>query len=128
MKDVLSFTIIGIVTGSIYAVTGLGLVMTYTTSGIFNFAHGAIGMLMAFTYWDLRFHHSLPAPIALFLVIGVFAPLLGALIERVLMRNLHGRSTGTSLVVTIGLMVMLIGVAQTLWPPQGRQFPEFFAG
>jgi branched-chain amino acid transport system permease protein len=128
VKELFSFTVIGIVTGSIYAVAASGLVLTYTTSGIFNFAHGAIGMFMAFTYWELRFNHNLPAPLAIFLVIFVFAPLLGALIERLLMRNLIGRATGTSLVVTIGLMVMLMGVAQSLWPPQARQFPEFFAG
>jgi branched-chain amino acid transport system permease protein len=128
VKDLLAFTIIGIVTGSIYAVAASGLVLTYTTSGIFNFAHGGIGMFMAFTYWELRFHHNWPAPLAIFMVVCVFAPLMGALIERVLMRNLAGRATGTSLVVTIGLMVMLMGLAQGIWPLQSRQFPEFFAG
>jgi branched-chain amino acid transport system permease protein len=128
VKDLLAFTIIGIVTGSIYAVAASGLVLTYTTSGIFNFAHGGIGMFMAFTYWELRFHHNWPAPLAIFMVVCVFAPIMGALIERVLMRNLAGRATGTSLVVTIGLMVMLMGLAQGIWPPQARQFPEFFAG
>src|SRR5688572_1330106 len=126
MKAFLAYTVIGIVTGSVYAVAASGLVLTYTTSGIFNFAHGGIGMLMAFTYWELRFNHGWPAPLALIVVIFVIAPLLGALIERVLMRNLHGRATGTSLVVTIGLMVMLMGVAQGLWPPQSRQFLQFF--
>ena len=126
MKDFLAFTIIGIVTGSIYAVAASGLVLTYTTSGIFNFAHGGIGMFMAFVYWELRFHNNWPAPLAIFMVVCVFAPLMGALIERVLMRNLSGRATGTSLVVTIGLMVMLMGIAQGLWPPESRQFPEFF--
>ncbi len=126
MKDFLAFTIIGIVIGSIYAVAASGLVLTYTTSGIFNFAHGGIGMFMAFVYWALRFQNNWPAPLALFMVVCVFAPLMGAMIERLLMRNLAGRSTGTSLVVTIGLMVMLMGVAQGLWPPESRQFPEFF--
>ncbi len=128
MKQFFALTIIGIVTGSVYAVAASGLVLTYTTSGIFNFAHGGIGMFMAFTYWELRFNHGWPAPLALFMVVCVFAPLMGALIERVLMRNLQGRATGTSLVVTIGLMVMLMGLAQGIWPPQSRQFPEFFGG
>lgn len=128
MKDLLAFTIIGIVTGSVYAVAASGLVLTYTTSGIFNFAHGGIGMFMAFTYWELRFNHGWPAPLAIFMVVCVFAPIMGALIERVLMRNLAGRATGTSLVVTIGLMVMLMGLAQGIWAPEARQFPEFFAG
>ena len=39
----LTFTIIGLSTGAIYAVVAGGLVVTYTTSGIFNLAHGATG-------------------------------------------------------------------------------------
>src|SRR5438132_670842 len=103
MQAFLNFTIIGVITGAIYAVAASGLVVTYTTSGIFNFAHGAIGMVMAFVYWELRVNHHWPAPIALIVVLLVLAPLVGALIERVLMRNLRGGDTGTSLVVTIGL-------------------------
>ena len=37
----------------IFAIAASGLVLTYTTTGIFNFAHGAIGMLAAFAYWQL---------------------------------------------------------------------------
>ena len=40
-----------------------GLVLTYTTTGIFNFAHGAAGMLAAFLYWQLRFDWGWPAPV-----------------------------------------------------------------
>ena len=53
MHEFLEFTIIGIVLGSAYAVAASGLVVTYATSGIFNIAHGAIGMFMAFVYWQL---------------------------------------------------------------------------
>ena len=127
MQDFLNFTIIGVITGAIYAVAASGLVVTYTTSGIFNFAHGAIGMVMAFLYWQLRVHQHWPAPIALFVVLFVLAPLAGALIERVLMRNLRGGDTGTSLVVTIGLLLAMIGVANVLWPPNAvRVLPPFF--
>ncbi|HMQ28728.1 MAG TPA: hypothetical protein PKA98_22270, partial [Acidimicrobiales bacterium] len=44
-SDWLTFTILGITTGAIYAIAASGLVVTYTTSGIFNFAQGAFGML-----------------------------------------------------------------------------------
>jgi len=114
----LSFTVLGIVTGAIYAVSASGLVLTYATSGIFNIAHGAIGMFMAFTYWELRVHHNWPAPIALILVVFILAPLFGALIERVMMRGLRNASVATSLVVTVGFMVALIGLAQNIWDPQ----------
>jgi len=128
MDQLLPFTIAGLVTGSIYAVSASGLVVTYTTSGIFNFAHGAIGMFAAFTYWELRVDQEWPAPLALFVVLLVMAPLMGALIERVLMRQLDRAQVVTSLVVTIGLTVMLIGLAQGVWKPEARAMPEFFAG
>ena len=128
MEKILAFTILGIVTGAVYAVAASGLVVTYATSGIFNIAHGAIGMLMAFTYWDLVVNREWPAWVALILVVAVMAPLLGALIERILMRGLRNATVATSLTVTVGLMVGLIGLAQNIWDPQeARALPEFFA-
>ena len=127
MSEFLAFTIIGIVTGAIYAIAATGLVVTYSTSGIFNIAHGAIGMLMAFMYWELRVNHHWPAPIALIVVIFIIAPALGAVIERVLIRRLRGASVAQALVVTVGLMVMLLGIGQSIWTPTtGRQLDLFF--
>jgi branched-chain amino acid transport system permease protein len=128
VRDLVTFTILGITTGAIYAVAASGLVVTYTTSGIFNFAHGAMGMLAAFTYWELRINRDWPAPLALIAVIFVLAPLAGAFIERVLMRGLEGVSQATSMVVTIGLMLGLIGLANTIWKPRDRQLAEFWGG
>jgi branched-chain amino acid transport system permease protein len=125
----LAYSVIGIATGCIYALTASGLVVTYTTSGIFNFAHGAIGMLMAFTYWQLTVQNGWPQWLALIVVLGVIAPALGALIQRGLMRRLYGASTSTTLVITLGLLLSCIGVATVLWDPgEPRTMPEFFAG
>ena len=129
MHFLLTFTIVGIVAGASYAIAASGLVVTYTTSGIFNFAHGAIGMFMAFVYWELTVNRGWPTPLALVVVLFVLAPLMGAVIERVLMRKLHGRSTGVSIVVTLALLVILLGLAQSIWPPQqARSIPQFFVG
>jgi len=129
VTEFLAFTITGIVTGSVYAIAASGLVVTYTTSGIFNFAHGAIGMVMAFLYWQLRVHMHWPAPLALIVVLFILAPLFGALIERVLMRNVRGSDTGVALMVTLGLLLALIGVAFWRWKQtEPRAIPEFFAG
>ena len=76
----MAYSVIGVATGCIYALTASGLVVTYTTSGIFNFAHGAIGMLMAFTYWQLTVQNDWPQWLGLIVVLGVIAPALGALI------------------------------------------------
>ena len=45
MQQFLQYTILGLVVGGVYVIAASGLVVTYTTSGIFNFAHGAIAML-----------------------------------------------------------------------------------
>ena len=98
MADLLRFTIVGIVTGAVYAVSASGLVVTYTTSGIFNFAHGAIGMVLAFTYWELSVNQGMPVVLALVLVLGVIAPVLGIVLERVLFRRMTDATVGQSLV------------------------------
>ena len=57
----------------------------------------------------------------------VAAPLSGALIERVIFRGLEGASEVTRLVVSVGLLVAFIGLANVLWNQSvGRPFPRFF--
>lgn len=129
MTTFLALALVGVVVGCIYALTACGLVVTYTTSGVFNFAHGALGMLAAFTYWQLSVDWGVPAPVALVLVLGVLAPLAGAGIERLLVRPLYGAPVGVSLVVTLGLLVLLLGLANAVWPPtDARVLPQFFEG
>ncbi len=128
MGGFLALTILGLVTGAGYAVAAGGLVLTYSTSRVFNVAHGAIGMVMAFLYWELSVNQGLPVWLALLLVVGVVAPLLGVIVERIMMRRLAEAPVGATLVVTVGLLVMLIGAAQAIWPSTARTVPPFFEG
>src|SRR3954449_8329001 len=100
MDKFLALTFAGLCTGGIYAIAASGLVLTYTTTGIFNFAHGAIGMLGAFTYWQLHVGWGVPTPLAALLVLLVFAPALGVALELGIMRRLQGTSDATKLVVS----------------------------
>jgi branched-chain amino acid transport system permease protein len=115
--SVLFFLVVGVTLGSIYAVAAAGLVVTYTTSGIFNFAQGAIGMLMAFIYWEFKVDLGWNTLVALVLTVLVAAPLFGAVVERVLMRKLWDAPLVAQLVVTIGLMLAMIGFALKVWDP-----------
>lgn len=127
MSEFLTFLVAGIVAGAIYAVTATGLVVTYTVTGVFNFAHGAVGMVLAFLFWQVWQGWGWPAPVALVVVLLVCAPVLGTVVERTMMRRLHGTATGIPLVVTIGLMLLLYGLANTVWPQtQARTMPDFF--
>ena len=129
MDQFLTFTVFGLVTAAIYAVAASGLVVTYTTSGIFNFAHGAFGMLAAFAYWKLRIEWGWPAPITIVVMLGILAPLFGAGIERVIFRGLQDVSEVTKLVVSVSLLFGVYQGAIILFPPdQGRRFPGFFDG
>jgi len=125
--SLLFFVIVGITLGSIYAVAAAGLVVTYTTSGIFNFAQGAMGMFLAFIYWELKVNAGIQTMVALILTVLVAAPLMGAVIERVFMRRLTTAPLVSQLVVTIGLMLFLIGLAATFWDPgETRSVGTFF--
>jgi branched-chain amino acid transport system permease protein len=127
-QTVTGAVIYALTAGSIYAIAASGLVVTYTTSGVFNFAQGAMGMLMAFLYWEVRIHHGWPAWVALVFVVLIAAPLFGAIIERVLMRRLVHAPLVVQLVVTIGLMFFLMGLAATIWDENSiSPLPEFFA-
>ncbi len=131
MNDLLSLLVLGLVSASLYAVAASGLVVTYTTSGIFNFAHGAVAMFSAFVYWQLSSPEAwdLPVLLALPLTLLVIAPGMGLLIDRVLMRRLHDATPITRIVVPIGLLVALIQGATIIWPPdRSRSLPRFFVG
>src|SRR5271155_4379688 len=99
MHEFFAFTIVGLVIGATYAVAASGLVVTYSTTGVFNIAHGAIGMFMAFVFWQLYIGWHWPALVALALTVLVIAPLFGVLVERVI-RPVADASVAIKLVVT----------------------------
>jgi branched-chain amino acid transport system ATP-binding protein len=116
-SSILGFIITGVALGSIYGVAAQGLVVTYATSGIFNFAQGAIGMFLAFVYWQFRVDIGLPTIVGILLTVVIVAPLMGVLIERGIMRFLADSPIVAQLVVTIGLMLALMGLAASIWNP-----------
>ncbi|HWA65429.1 MAG TPA: ABC transporter permease [Mycobacteriales bacterium] len=111
------FLITGLVIGSIYALIAMGLVVTYQTTGIFNFSHGAIAMAAAFMYWQLWQGWHLNVILSFLLVLLVIAPVFGLLIEYVLMRPIRGASVDLTIVITLGLLLALVGVANMKWSP-----------
>ena len=128
MEQFLAYGIVGLTTAAIYAVIGSGLVLTYTTTGVFNFAHGAAGMLAAFTYWQLTIGWGWPVPVALAVVLLVAAPAFGLGVERVLMRPIQGLGEAPRLVVTVAMLSGLIALARWIWNPNVvRSIPAFFA-
>ncbi|WP_405594670.1 ABC transporter permease subunit [Streptomyces sp. NBC_01092] len=125
---ILGASISGLAAGAIFAVAAGGLVVTYVTSGVFNFAQGAIGMLLAFVYWELRESRHLPTPLCLVLVLGVAAPVLGAACEFVIMRRVRSAPLVHQIMVSVALMLALMGIAGAVWPSTtvSRSLSPFF--
>ncbi|MEV7015937.1 ABC transporter permease [Streptomyces sp. NPDC093991] len=117
MDQLLAFTVVGLSTAAIYAVIGSGLVLTHTTAGVFNFAHGAAGMLAAFSYWQLAVGWGWPVPLALAAVLLVLAPAFGLFVERVLMRPVQALGEAERLVMTVALLTGCIALARWVWDP-----------
>jgi branched-chain amino acid transport system permease protein len=126
MHEFLEFTIIGIVSGAAYAVAACGLVVTYSTSGIFNISHGAIGMFMAFVYWQLVVPWHVNPGLAFALTVLVLAPVFGALVERLVIRRVPASNVPVTLVITVGLTLLLLGGVSEIWKPAARNVPQFF--
>ncbi len=129
MDKFLSITVGGLASGAIYAVAASGLVLTYATTGTFNFAHGAIGMVAAFAYWQVHVARGWSTPASLIAVLLVAGPLFGVVLERLIMRRLDQTSETTRLVVTISLLLGLLGTSLAVWPPgTNRPMRQFFQG
>ncbi|MFF5033313.1 branched-chain amino acid ABC transporter permease [Nocardia salmonicida] len=127
MEQFIAFGIVGLSTAAIYAIIGSGLVLTFTTTGVFNFAHGAAGMMSAFVYWQFTVGWGVPTPIAVALVLLVFAPLFGLAFAQALAPT-QGLGDAEKLVMTVALLSGLMLTARWIWNPDvARTLPRFFA-
>jgi branched-chain amino acid transport system permease protein len=123
VHNFLVYLTLGVATGSIYAIAATGLVVTYTTSRIFNFAHGALGMFLAFVYYQLRVSWHWNELLALVVTLLVVAPLIGVLLDVAVMRPLASASVALRLVVTLALFSVLQGLALIIWGTTLRSMP-----
>lgn len=114
IEDVFRAVLQGLPPGTVYALIALGFVLTYKTSGVFNFAFGAQAYVSAALYFELRIVEEWPAVPAVFLSVFVVAPLVGLLLERLFFRNLRTSSPLPGLVLTIGLAVAIPAIFNEL--------------
>jgi branched-chain amino acid transport system permease protein len=103
----------GLSTGSIYALLALGLTLIYQVSGVVNFAQGALAAVGAYALWSLTTEHGLPFWPAVILSLAVLF-LLGVLIQALIIRRLE-RAAASSVIVTLGLLIVLEGSLGLIW-------------
>jgi branched-chain amino acid transport system permease protein len=124
LQNFFTYLVLGCSVAAIYAISATGLVVTYVTSGVFNFAHGANGLILVFVYWELRVNRGWPTLLALGATLLVVAPLIGILLDVLVMRRLlRGASVATKLVVTLALLSTFQGLTLAFWPLEARNLP-----
>jgi branched-chain amino acid transport system permease protein len=107
----LQFVIAGLVLGGIYAIASAGLVITYTSSGILNFAFGAMAFFIARFYYFLHTQHNWSIWSAAVVSVLITAPAMGTVLYAVLFRFLRLSPPLIKVVATIGLSVALPALA-----------------
>ncbi len=124
MSDYVPYLVFGLVYGSIYGLAAMGLVLTYRTSGLFNFGHGAVGAGAAFAFYELREQRGLPWPVAAALAILVFGGIVGLGLER-MARGLAKVPVSYQIVGTIGLLLLIRATATWIYGSEYRLFDPF---
>lgn len=113
MNDVMPFVVAGLADGAIYGLAAVGLVLTFRTSGVFNFAHGSLAAVAAFVFHELYVTHEWPWPLGVLVTVVAVGILGGLALERIAFW-LSEADTVTRVVATIavvtGVTSMLLAV------------------
>jgi branched-chain amino acid transport system permease protein len=125
MAEFIEFTLGGISTGMIYAAIALSLVLIWRGTRILNFAQG--GMAMFTTYLALLVVEHTGNYWLAFVVALAAGLVLGAVVERVVVRPVESRPPMNAVIVTIGLLILLEGVAGMIYGGQFKSFPPGYS-
>src|SRR5579871_5412415 len=125
MTRFIDLTLAGISSGAIYAAVALALVLIWRATRIVNFAQGA--MLMLTTQIAAAVIDSTGSYIVGFVVALASGLVLGALVERVLIRRVEHGPPLNAVIVTLGLYTFLIALAGMIWGDTPRAFPPAFS-
>ena len=124
----LEFVLLGLASGAVYTLLGLGLVLEYRGSGVVNFAHGAMAMFVAYVFVDLRTNGNLLLPLpplvpdqihlgaplgtlASAVIALAYSAVLGFLAYFAIFRHLRHASALGRVVASVGLMLTLESLA-----------------
>ncbi|MFI8594442.1 branched-chain amino acid ABC transporter permease [Microbacterium sp. NPDC078428] len=124
MGTFVQLVIDGLSAGSIYAALALAIVLVNQATGLINFAQGGMAVLSAYIAYAFL-GWGLPLILAIVAAVVVsFA--MGAVIERFLIRRFEGGDPDTAIVVTVGLLTLITGIAGWIWTYNNLQFPSLF--
>lgn len=125
MRLFINYTLAGITQGMIYSAVALALVLAWRSTRILNFAQGAMAMITTYIAETVLEHSAgywvaFAAAIASGLVVG-------ALVERVVIRPVEDRNPLNAVIVAIGVLIFLEALAAAIWGSTERGFPAPFS-
>jgi branched-chain amino acid transport system permease protein len=121
----IDLTLSGISNGAVYAAVALALVLIWRATRIVNFAQGA--MLMITTFIASAVINSTGSYVVGLIVALACGLVLGALVERVLIRHVENAPPLNAVIVTLGLYTLLVAAAGMIWGNSPRSFPAAFS-
>jgi branched-chain amino acid transport system permease protein len=127
VTPVIQQIVTGLMTGSLYALVGVGVVVIVRATEIINFAQAAMGTFATFLALVLMAH--LPYPVAFMAAVAV-AVVLGGAVEQLVIRFLPESALGglSPLIVTLSLLLIFYGLTVSLWGGEPFPFPQPFSG
>jgi len=133
MSEFAAYTIIGLGLGGIFSLAALGIVLIYRTTGVLNFAHGAMGMFSTFVAWQVFYgwsHPFWPAWLSTLLAVVaglIFAAVMGLVLEVAVFRWVRTREPVVKAVITIGVLLALQSAASLIWKNNQYHLPIYLA-
>ena len=114
----------GLAGGGLYALAALAFVMVYKATRVVNIAIGEILMVGAYLFFTFSASFALPLWLAIPAAV-LCCGLLGAVIERTIIRPLLGEPPISVFMVTVGLASVLVGLVEMIWTADQRRLPDF---
>lgn len=122
--DALQYFVNGLMVGGLYALVALSIVLIVKATAVFNFAIGHLMMFGGLFCWTFMVLLGLPIWLSILLALAL-AAIIGALIQRLALHPLIGQPPMASLMVTISLMYLLLGLAIMIWRGSIMGLPSF---
>jgi ABC-type branched-subunit amino acid transport system ATPase component/branched-subunit amino acid ABC-type transport system permease component len=120
----MTFVVAGTTVGSVYALVAVGLVLTYRTSGVLNFAQGALALIAVEAYIFFTANLKLSWQVGAALSVFGVGCLLGLLLEP-LGRILGTVSSTKQVVATVGLLIAIQSAVGLIGPKVGGAHPRY---
>jgi branched-chain amino acid transport system permease protein len=127
VRQFVDYTLNGVSTGMVYAAFALSLVLIWRSTRILNFAAGSMAMFTSYIALTLLDRHA--SYWVAFVVALASGFVLGAVVERLIIRHVENKPPINAVIVTLGLFILLEAIAGMIWGnSRSRSFPGHFSG